>query len=120
MSNCLPHYTFFSFFLALYFPVTISSTAVLGHVFNTYNIPPIQANVHPSEPWLGTLPNVLRGQVASGTTYCREVARWIEVLVVWLQCETLDGCTENFRVPNSLSDWSVAARHGVLLSLTGL
>lgn len=76
--------------------------------------------VHPSHPRLGTLLNVLRGQVAAGTTYCRNMVRRIEVLEVWLQCETLDGCTENFRVPNSLSESSMAARHGVLLSLTGL
>lgn len=52
--------------------------------------------------WLGTLRTVVKGQVAAGTTYCRKVLRWIEALVVWLRCETLYGCTENFRVPNSL------------------
>lgn len=55
--------------------------------------------VHPSHPWQGTLPNVLGGQVAAVTTYCRKVVRWIEVLVVWLQCEILYGCTENLQSP---------------------
>lgn len=112
------------YILSLCFSVTMSSTPALGHLFNACRIPAIWVNKKKTCPSIILLArdptNVLRGQVAAGTTYCRRVIRWIEVLVVWLQCETLYGCTENFRVPNSLSEYSVAARHVVLLSLTGL
>lgn len=47
----------------------------------------------------GLGPNVLGGRVAAVTTDCRKVGRWIEVLVVQLQPETLDDSRENFRVP---------------------
>lgn len=49
---------------------------------------------HPSHPWQGPGPNVLGGRVAAVTTNCRKVGRWIEVLVVRLQQETLYGSRE--------------------------
>lgn len=56
----------------------------------------------------GLGPNVLG--VAAVTTDCRKVGRWIEVLVVQLQPETLDGSRENFRVPTPCRSrqWSEA------------
>lgn len=47
----------------------------------------------------GLGPNVLGGRAATVTTDCRKVGRWIEVLVVQLQRETLYGSRENFSVP---------------------